>query len=89
MITGKTKSGFEFSVNRDDLDNWELFDAICMADEGNIAQIRKVASIILGKEQFTRLIDHLRDENGRARTTDVLSEVMEVFRLCGDEGKNS
>lgn len=89
MIEGTTKSGFSFSIQEENLDNWDLFDALALADEGHAEKLRVAGHILLGKDQFKKFVDHLRDENGKAKTTDVIRELIEIFTLSGDAGKNS
>ena len=54
MIEGRTKSGFEYSIEEDNIDQ-ELLDALAEADDGNPLKISKVIRLMLGDEQRKRL----------------------------------
>ena len=60
----KTKSGFEFEINESALDDFELFDLLAQADDGNGMAIPKVLRKMFDKETVKRLYDHLRTEKG-------------------------
>ena len=86
MITGKTKSGFEFSVEESALDSMELLDAIMDIDE-NIGTISKVVKMLLPQDQRKRLYDHLRSEHGNVPIMAVVEEIAEIFQY-NQQGKN-
>ena len=88
MINGTTKSGFYYEISDDQLDDYELLETICEVDNGNNALIPKVAELVLGKKQLSELKEHLRNENGRGKTSDMFREIMEIMK-GNDEGKNS
>ena len=86
MITGKTKTGFEYQIEDTAPDNMELIDAI--ADSGDDpTQISKVIRLLLGKEQRKRLYEHLRTEDGRVPVEAAMSEIQDQFN--GENQKNS
>ena len=64
MFTGKTSSGFEFSLQDEVLDDYELLETLQM---------------LLGPAQRDALKDHVRSENGRVSAQKMLAEVMEIF----------
>ena len=88
MIEGTTESGFCFKISDERLDDYELLEAICEVDNGNSALIPKVAELTLGKEQLNALKEHLRNENGIVRTTEMFAEIMQIMKGSND-GKNS
>lgn len=88
MINGTTKSGFYYEISDDQLDDYELLETICEVDNGNNVLIPKVAELVLGKKQLSELKEHLRNENGRVKTSDMFREIMEIMK-GNDEGKNS
>ena len=87
MICGKTKSGFEYKIEKSVLDNMELVDAIAEMDE-NMTMISKVVRLILPADQRCALYDHLRTEKGNVPIMAVSEEVAEIFRNSGSAGKN-
>lgn len=86
MITGKTSSGYAFSIEDHVLDNMELVDAIVEADN-NPAAISQVVKMILTTEQRKALYDHLRTKHGNVPILAVVNEVVEIFN-CTPQGKN-
>lgn len=88
MISGTTNSGFYYEISDENLDDYELLETICEVDNGNNALIPKVAELVLGKDQLNALKEHLRNENGRVKTTEMFREIMEIMKGNND-GKNS
>lgn len=87
MIKGKTPSGFEFELEDDVLDDYDLLECLQKADEGDTGCMIKVVDVLLGKEQKGRLKDHVRSDNGRVSAKALFAEVGEIFQAC-KEGKN-
>lgn len=87
MRRGKTESGFEFEVNEEILDDYELLELLCQIDDGDTQCTIKMVDRLLGSEQKEKLKDHVRDENGKVSARKLLAEVGEIFNLI-KEGKN-
>ena len=87
MIQGTTKSGFNYSIDDDALDDQELLDAFMDMDNGNLSAYRDAIIRLLGKEQKERLYDYLRD-NGSKRVS--AKAVAETFaEILGDASERS
>lgn len=86
MITGKTSSGFAFSIEEHILDSMELLDAIMEVDE-NVGTISKVVKMILPNDQRKKLYEHLRTQHGNVPIMAVVAEVAEIFQH-NQQGKN-
>lgn len=89
MITGKTQSGFEFSIEKDCLDNMELLDELAEIDAGNVAAISRASTLLLGKEQKKSLYKHLRREKGNIPIEAFVNEIADIMNEAGKQGKNS
>ena len=87
MITGRTSTGFEFSIDEKVLDDMELVDAIAET-ETNPTAISTVLTLLLGKRK-KELYDHLRTEDGRVPVSSISEAVTEIFNAGGKETKNS
>lgn len=87
MIEGKLKNGFEYSIDDDARDDWELLTAIREVDKGDTSAIVDVAEMLLGKEQLDKLVAHLK-KDGRAKVTDMVEAIYEILESNG-EVKNS
>lgn len=88
MITGKTESGFEFELNEDYLDDYEMLEKIREIDEGNITVITDVVPSLLGQEQKERLKEHIRKETGKVSIKDMVYELGQILSES-QKGKNS
>lgn len=87
MITGKTKSGFEFQLEDDALDDYELLEELCDIDNGEITKIPHVSVMLLGNDQMNALKEHIRGENGRVSAKKMAGEIGEILTKS-KEGKN-
>lgn len=87
MITGKTKSGFEYEISEKRLNNYELVEVLAEVDE-NPLLLPKTLIMLLGKEQTEKLKNHLRDEEGFVDTDKISEEMVEIFQNQA-ETKNS
>ncbi len=88
MITGTTESGFEYKLNEENMDDYELLENLCAIDEGDASKITVSAKQLLGEEQLKALKDHVRNENGRVSAAKMIEEITQI--LGGNKpGKNS
>lgn len=88
MIEGTTESGFEFEIDDDVLDDYELLEALCQIDEGDTSKTIKMVDMLLGEEQKEKLKEHVRAGGKRVSAKKLISEVMGIFNAI-KEGKNS
>lgn len=79
MFTGKTSTGFEFSLQDEVLDDYELLETLQDIDGGDYGKTTKMVTMLLGQAQKDALKDHVRSENGRVSAQKMLAEVMEIF----------
>lgn len=83
MITGKTKSGFEYEIEEGVLRDYRMLDALGdiqygNADERVFANVR-LCNLLLGEEGKKRLFGHLKEPDGAVPTEKVFAEVKEIF----------
>lgn len=83
MITGKTKSGFEFNLDETRLDNMEFIDALAEAEENGLA-FSKVVKLMFDEDQRKALYDHLRTEDGRVPLEAVVNTVTEIMTTSAE-----
>ena len=86
MLKGKTKSGFEFEVEDEQLNNFELIEVLADVDV-NPLLLPKLVKMLLGNDQKNRLLDHLRTEKGIVPLDAISTEIMEIFQ--SGQAKNS
>lgn len=80
MIKGITSTGFEFELEEDVLDDYELLEILTKVDEGNYGLVTKMVDILLGEEQKELLKNHIRAKSGRVSAKKMMEEVSEIFQ---------
>lgn len=75
----KTKSGFEFEIDKDRLDDWELVERMTSMDENDPKGYMQIVIDMLGADQYQALKDFLRVKEGRVRITSMKREMDEIF----------
>lgn len=78
MIKGKTKSGFNYHIDENVLQDYELLEAIAETEKNPIF-ITKVVRMLLG-EDTDKLKEHVRDENGYVSIEKMNVEITEIFQ---------
>ncbi len=77
MITGTTKSGFNYHIDENILQDYELLEAITETEKNPIF-ITKVVRMLLG-DDTDKLKEHVRDENGHVSIEKMNVEITEIF----------
>lgn len=78
MIKGKTKSGFNYHIDENILQDYELLEAIAETEKNPIF-ITKVVRMLLG-DDTDKLKEHVRDENGHVSIEKMNVEITEIFQ---------
>lgn len=78
-MRGKTESGFEFELNEEALDDYELLEVLHKIDKGDFGLVPEMVDRLLGEEQKEKLKTHLRNEEGKVSANRLLDEVMQIF----------
>ena len=86
MLEGTTKSGFNFKVADESLNNFELIEVLAEVDS-NPLFVPKLVKMLLGEEQKNNLSNHVRNDKGVVPLDLISNEIMEIFQ--GDKLKNS
>lgn len=86
-MKGTTKSGFEFSISDERLDNMELIDALGELENNPLA-VSKVCTLLLGEKLKAELYDHVRNDEGIVPASSIEKEIAEIFHLYGATAKN-
>ena len=84
-IKGTTTSGFEFTINKKNLDNMDLVDALADLGDGANLAIVKVVRLLLGEAQKKKLYDYVRDDSGIVPQEKINTEVTEIFAICNED----
>lgn len=83
MIQGKTNSGFEFCIEKERVENYELVELLGEVDSNPIL-LPKVVRLFLGDEQTERFKNHLRDDKGFVSTEKLMNELLEIFKASNE-----
>ena len=90
MISGTTKSGFEFTVNENIAGDWRLAKALAKSQsKKETEQIQgaiEIVKIVLG-DQEEDLCEYLADENGSVPTQKVMEEIAEIMEVISGKSK--
>ena len=87
-MKGITESGFEYELNEETLDDYELLEMLCEIDAGNDSLLTKAAKQLLGGNQLNALKEHCRNEKGRVPATVMINEITQIL-AANKAGKNS
>lgn len=81
MVTGKTDSGFNFSIDIEKLDDMRFIEALAESEttDSPAASI-KVLEFMLGKDQKEALYKHLEEENGRVPASKFKQEMEDIMQ---------
>lgn len=83
IVRGKTKSGFDFEIDKDAVNDMRFLDMLAELEEKPLL-VSKVCLIMLGKEQKDRLYAFLEDENGRVPAEKFSDAIAEIFDAAGE-----
>lgn len=90
MIKGKTKTGFEFEVKENVIDDMRIVEAVAETVNGeNPLAVVMIVNQILGEEQKESLYKHLEEPGGRVPIEKVSNAITDIFEAFGNQGKNS
>lgn len=89
-MKGITKSGFEFTIEDESLDNAELLEDISTMVNGNGLIVFDIMKEMLGEDGKTALFEHCRNDKGKVSMKKVSEEFNEIFELVDKDlqGKN-
>ena len=80
ITCGTTESGFQYSIDQEVMDDYELLEDLCEVDNGNAGKITAAARRLLGNKQLKALKEHLRNENGRVPASKMIEEISQIFK---------
>ena len=77
MINITMEDGFKVSLDEEIFDDFELVELFAKTAK-NPMWIGDLAEKLLGAEQKKALVEHLRDENGKVRTSSMMQALKEI-----------
>lgn len=69
IIKGQIESGFEYELNVETLNDYEILEYFTEVDDGNTLAIPRLINKVLGKEQATELKNHLKSVSEDGKVT--------------------
>ena len=88
MIKGKTSTGFEYCIEDETLDNYELLEKFEELETNPGIGFVGLPKLLLGKGQTETLKEHVRSLEGKVSISGMMKEVMEILN-SNSETKNS
>ena len=78
VITGKTKTGFEYNIDKKMLNDYELLEEIDNIGKSPLIIIRLLKRL-LKEEQLEKLKEHIRNEEGIVPIDKMEKELIDIF----------
>ena len=78
VITGKTKTGFEYNIDKKMLNDYELLEEIDNIGKSPLIII-KLLKRLLKEEQLEKLKEHRRNEEGIVPIDKMEKELIDIF----------
>lgn len=79
MLKGKTSTGFEYEIDDEVADDWEIVESYAEAEHGDNRASIMVLKQILGADQYNALKEHCRGKNGRVSGKMMGAEMEEIM----------
>lgn len=86
METVTTESGFTCEIAYDALDDIAVFEDLVKMEDPEVPEPvrflaqKHVLEMMLGQEQFKNLQQHLKEREGKVKTSSFFRELREIFR---------
>lgn len=78
VITGKTKTGFEYEIDKKILNDYELLEEIDNIGKNPVIIIRLLKRL-LKEEQLEKLKEHIRNKEGIVPIDKMEKELIDIF----------
>ena len=79
MVCGKTRTGFEFVIEDDALNDYEILELMAKVRKNDVLSISELLEKLLGEDQKNRLKDHCRNEAGKVPMERINDEIVDIF----------
>lgn len=79
MIKGKTKSGFNFEIDEEVVNDYEFIEVLADVDE-NPLKSPKLFKMLLGDEQTNKLKEHIKAKNGKIPVKIMTEEIADILK---------
>lgn len=79
MLKGISASGFEFEIDEEVLDDWEMLELLQEIDDGSVGKIAKAIVFLLGKEQYEKLKNFIKARDGKIKASVMIDEFTSIM----------
>lgn len=87
MTQIKLSSGFEAEVDETAIDDFLFLEAIDKIQDGDVTAFAKITKMLLHPEDKARLMDMLKDENGRVPVAKAIEQITELLQQLDSKKK--
>lgn len=87
-VKGTTSSGFNFSLDTDDMNDMRVIEALAEIEKGNVLYVVDLIKLMLGTKQKEALYKHIANKDGKVSPELCMVEIKEIFEKAGEEVKN-
>ena len=79
MLKGLSASGFEFEIDEEVLDDWEMLELLQEIDEGKIGKLAKAIVFLLGQRQYEKLKNFIKARDGKIKASVMIDEFTSIM----------
>ena len=93
IIKVQTQSGFQYEIDKDAMDDMELFEDLVTMEDPEVIQAKRLAATnrvfnkLLGEAQKNKLNAFLKERDGKVRISAYQREIREIFEAMNDDKK--
>lgn len=87
-IKGITTSGFNFTLDPEDMNDMRVIEALAEVEKGNVLYVIDLIKLMLGEKQKEALYKHVANKEGKVSPELCMAEIKEIFEKAGNEVKN-
>lgn len=73
------ENGLQLEVDLDVMDDWDVFELLREIDKGETGAIVDLIPMCLGDDQFKALKEHLKNDSGKVKASDMVSAFYELL----------
>lgn len=87
MVTGKTRTGFEFCYSQDAVNDMRTMRSLGNLEKGDMLTLDYLGNKLLGAEKYAQLLSHVETEDGRQPVDALLNEINDIFEAAKNAKK--
>ena len=72
-------NGLQLEVDMEVMDDWDVFELLREIDKGETGAIVDLIPMCLGNKQFKALKEHLKNDSGKIKASDMVSAFYELL----------